>query len=165
MKQQLLLTIVAIIGFTTIGISQNLAQGESLLNFHAGISSQAGDPAKLDFPAIFATYEYLISDEISVGILGGYESATLESSFVEDESRTRYFAGALANLHLIDTDSFNGYLGGSLGYQGSNQEISNSFLYEFHAGLRFFLGSSFALVGEAGFGEISNIRLGVSFKL
>ena len=145
-------------------LSQSLEKGDNLLTPHVGLLKEAGDPGSPDFPMLLLTYEHMISDDFSVGLFGGYESATVESPFTEDIKRERYLVAGVINYHVINSDGFNGYLGGKLGYEDSNNEVSKGeLLYDFCGGIRVFLGNSVALFGEAGLGY-SNVRAGVSFK-
>ena len=154
--------------FIILGSATYAQQGDSYINLQAGIggSIQAND---VKMPSFYASYEYFVGDNISIGVLGGYAPLSINTQelipgqgFIEaKEENSNIIASALLNYYLSSGDTFELYLGGSAGYASG---LTASFLYEMHAGARYMLSDNFGLNSEVGFG-VSLLRIGVSFKL
>lgn len=167
--------------------AQQLSKGNSMINLGLGIESEyvTGSETKITFPQSEGSYEIMINDNISIGAFIGYFATEYDDYGIlvnnADDDLTYLdlnylFGGVLGNYHFVNTDKFNAYAGGKLGYsklsasfdviyQNAGFGINDSeMIYDAHIGGRYFLSDGIALNAELGFG-ISLLKVGITFKL
>lgn len=157
MKTKIL--VLAFLAFITTSYSQG---GESLINAQLGFGGNV-QTVELNIGA-YGSYEYYLSDNISVGGLVGFISVDAPEAgpfAEEEEADSNLVLGGLFNYHFLNGEKFDAYLGSSIGFASA---YTGSFLYEFHGGARYFISDNIALNSELGFG-LSVLKLGVSFKI
>lgn len=143
------------------------AQDTSIINLQLGIGGSI-QGTKIKTPALYGSYEYFVSERLSLGGLLGYSTLSFstldygDDGAEETEEKTSNInIGGLVNYYFGTSDTLNLYMGGGFGY-GSG--LIGGFLYEMHAGARYALSDSLALNSELGFGA-SLLKLGVSFNI
>ena len=156
-------------------------KGVSLLNVGVGVGSpffSSGYTSSLPVnPSL--SYEYGISDVISLGAQVSYASAKYESSLLGysysfKESAT-YF-GARASYHLNKPlnipSNFDVYGGASLGYvtasisdnQGFSATASSGLGFGLFAGGKYYFSKSTGVYAELGYQSLALLNVGVAFK-
>lgn len=164
--------------FALIAFQMSHAQiekGTSMITVGVGISPTfySGGGFKATLPPVEASYEYGISEKITVGGFAGYAGAEFRSAgFGYDY--TYILAGALGNYHFVNSETFDVYIGAKLGYVNvSSKEVGTTFgigaeasgiLYGGQLGARYWFSDSIALNVEAGYG-VATLRAGITFKL
>ena len=156
------LTIVVLLLTGSLSFAQN---SEFVVSPYLGIGGSLGSD-KLKTPAFGVNAEYFLDETLSIGAQIGYSTVVREAIFGQPEEETGgIMVGGLVNYYWTDSDSFNFYTGGSLGYDGhSGVYVDGGFYYEVHAGGRYQLSESLGIYGELGYG-LSLLKLGVSFGL
>jgi Outer membrane protein beta-barrel domain len=186
-KKNLGLAIASIAFFMTFNVNAQLQEKQSLINFGIGLgSSYSSSGFTTSIPPIEASYEMMISENLSVGGFFGVSSFGFEykrSGYSTEINYNYYNFGGLVNYHFVNNETWNVYAGGRLGYTSSSIEyeskeiqefleetnsitgISGSgFLFAANAGVRYHLSEKFALNSELGFG-ISIFKIGITYKL
>ena len=181
--------LLATIFFSSITISnaQQLSEGNSMINLGVGLSSYftSGTGYSVTLPPVEGSYEYMITENISIGGFVGAYGSKYETNFdlaTNFSSKFSYIhGGALGNYHFVNDDKFNAYVGARLGYVNvstssgsSDNEIDNilndldftasGLLYGIQLGGRYFISDKIAINAELGYG-ISVLKIGVTFKL
>ncbi len=92
-----------------------------MLNLRYGVSSfyVSGSEYKTKIPPLEGSYEKMISDKFSVGgFIGIFKTEYFVSNeYYELSSSYNYLnIGAMGDYHFVNTDEFNAYVGGKLGY-------------------------------------------------
>jgi opacity protein-like surface antigen len=182
MKIKTILSVLAII--TIANCFSQVSENNSIFNFGIGLGSYytSGTGFKTVVPPIEGSYEYMITEEISIGgFLGLYKSRFKFESPIfeedEDEIDFNYFhAGALGNYHFVNNETFNVYAGARLGYLNATTKAeddpddlfsttpdfkSSGVLFGVQIGARYFVSQTFAINAELGYG-ISIFKVGAS---
>lgn len=156
------LTVLAVLIFSINSFAQN---SEFMISPYLGVGGSMGGD-KIKTPAIGVNAEYFLDETLSIGIQASYSTLNREGIFNEpDEDVSGITIGGLMNYYWTDSDTFNFYTGGSVGYDGhSGVYIDGGFYYEVHAGGRYQLSQNLGVYGELGYG-LSLLKLGVSFAL
>lgn len=156
------LTVLAVLIFSINSYAQS---SEFMISPYLGIGGSMGSE-KIKTPAIGVNAEYFLDETLSIGIQAGYSTLTREGIFGQpDEDVSGITFGGLVNYYWTDSDTFNFYTGGSVGYDGhSGVLVDSGFYYEAHAGGRYQLSENLGIYSELGFG-LSLLKLGVSFGL
>lgn len=186
MKKIILLTTIFLSSFATIN-AQQLSEGNSMINLGVGLSSYytSGTGYNMSLPPVEGTFEYMITENISVGAFVGAYGSKYETNFdlaYNFSSKFSYIdGGALGNFHFVNDDKFNAYVGAKLGYVSvststdSNDDYLDELLetldytdsgiiYGVQLGGRYFVSEKFAINAELGYG-ISLLKIGVTFKI
>lgn len=186
MKKIILLTTIILSSIATIN-AQQLSEGNSMINLGIGLGSNfaSGTGYNTTIPPIEGTYEYMITENISVGVFAGAYGSEYETNFdlaYNFSSKFSYVhGGALGNYHFVNDDKFNAYAGIKLGYVSvststdSNDDYLNELLktldytdsgiiYGVQLGGRYFISEKFAINAELGYG-VSTLKIGVTFKI
>jgi outer membrane protein W len=186
MKKIILLTTIFFSSFATIN-AQQLSEGNSMINLGVGLSSYytSGSGYNMSLPPVEGTFEYMITENISVGAFVGAYGSKYETNFdiaYNFSSKFSYIdGGALGNFHFVNDDKFNAYVGAKLGYVSvststdSNDDYLNELLetldytdsgiiYGVQLGGRYFVSEKFAINAELGYG-VALLKVGVTFKL
>jgi hypothetical protein len=171
--KKLLFTALALLAFQMT--NAQIEEGTSMITIGAGISPTfySGGGFEATLPPLEASYEYGISDKITIGGFAGYAGAEFRSAgFGYDY--TYLLAGALGNYHFVNSETFDVYVGAKLGYVNvSAKEVGTAFgvgaeasgvLYGGQLGARYWFSDSIAVNVEAGYG-VSTLKAGVTFKL
>jgi len=171
--KKLFFVAIALFAFQTS--QAQIEEGDSMITIGAGLSPTfySGGGFKSTLPPLEASYEYGVSEKITVGGFVGYAGAEFRTAgFGYDY--TYILAGALGNYHFVNSEKFNVYVGAKLGYLNvSAKEVGTAFgvgaeasgiLYGGQLGARYWVSESFAINAEAGYG-VSAIKAGVTFKL
>lgn len=158
--------------------SAQLNESDSFINLSIGLGTYYGSGLKTTLPALEGSYEYMVSEVISVGgFLGAYGAKYEYSNNAEIKYNYLHFGG-LANYHFVNDETFNVYAGLRLGYVNSNTKSefdfgngssisdfrSSGFLFAAQIGGRYYLSENLALNAELGYG-ISVFKVGVTFIL
>lgn len=148
----------------------NYQKGSHLVNVSLGIGSPFwGGLSSAVSPGV--SYEYGISDEISIG-------AGISHSAAKDKYYNITYAGTLISVrgsyHFELSEKLDPYVGGNLGYihvaVKSKEEYLESFSagsgigYGAFAGIRFFPVPALGLHAELGYTSLSILSIGASFK-
>lgn len=186
MKKIILLTTIILSSFATIN-AQQLSEGNSMINLGIGLGSYftSGTGYNTTIPPVEGAYEYMITENISVGGFAGAYGAKYETNYdiaYNFSSKFSYFyGGAIGNFHFVNTDKFNAYGGVKLGYVNaststdSNDDYLDELLetldytdsgviYGVQLGGRYFVSEKLAINAELGYG-ISTVKIGVTFKI
>lgn len=161
--------------------AQSLEQQDSFISARFGLSSvytlSSGFSATL--PPIDGTYEYMITENISIGGFIGVYSAEFEfnNTFFNDNESIKYSffnIGALGNYHFVNNDQWNVYVGAALGYlsvgvddnitDGAGDVRSSGIALGVQGGARYFFTDKFAANVQLGYG-LAVLSLGVTLKL
>ena len=161
MKNLLIFLSIFLVSFSSLKAQDS----EQKINIFLGIGGSI-QGAKIKTPAFYGSYEYFISDNLSIGALAGYSTLSVTNinfsqGGTEEDNTSNIVFGGLANYYLLRNDDFETYFGLSLGY-GSG--LTASLFYEFHGGARYQINESISINSELGFG-LSLLKVGVSFDL
>lgn len=156
------LTVLAVLFFSINSYAQS---SEFMISPYLGVGGSMGG-SKIKTPAVGVNAEYFLDETFSLGIQASYSTITREGFLsIPDEDVSGITLGALVNYYWTDSDTFNFYTGGSLGYDGhSGVYVDGGFYYEVHAGGRYQLSENLGIYGELGYG-LSLLKVGVSFGL
>lgn len=162
MKHKLSFTIVLTFLLSVAGFSQ---QGSSAINLHAGIGGNY-QGYKAQTPSFFASYEYFVLDNVSVGAMGGYATLTVPTYDWGGvgETTDKYsniIASGIANYYFVNGDTFDVYSGIKIGYAS---EYAANIFYSVNLGAKYFFSESMAISAEGGIG-IPILKVGVTFNL
>lgn len=186
MKKIIILTAFIISTFTTIN-AQQLNEENSMINIGVGLSSYfaSGTGYSTTLPPVEGSYEYMITENISIGGFVGVFSSEYGTNFdlaYNFSSKFSYIhAGGLGNYHFVNDDKFNAYVGARLGYvnvstssDSNDNELddllndldytASGLLYGIQLGGRYFISEKIAINAELGYG-ISVLKVGVTFKI
>ncbi len=146
-----------------LSLNTNAQVSEITISPYLGVGGTFGGD-KIQTPAFGFNAEYFLDETLAVGVHIGYSTVVNDASFGNPEEETGgIVAGALINYYWTDSDTFNFYTGGSVGYDGhSGPFVDSGFYYEVHAGGRYQLSEKLGVFSEIGFG-LSLLKLGVSF--
>lgn len=183
MKKTLTL-IVALCGFTILGISQNTFQkGDKIVNAGIGFGNilYSGSGYTSKTPPISLSFEMGIKDHLfdeksSLGVGGyiGYASAKWEYAGW-GWKYTNFILGVRGVGHYQLINKLDTYTGLMLGYDiikakefgttfGYNYSASSSgFIWAWFAGGRYYFTDKFAAMAEIGYG-VAYLNLGISYK-
>lgn len=156
------LTVLVVLIFSINSFAQS---SEFMISPYLGVGGSMGGD-KINTPAIGVNAEYFLDETFSLGIHASYSTLTSEGVLnLPDEDVSGITIGGLINYYWTDSDSFNFYTGGSIGYDGhSGPFVDSGIYYEVHAGGRYQLSENLGIYSELGFG-LSLLKLGVSFGL
>jgi hypothetical protein len=173
MKKLILMLAIGVASLVSYQASAQFAKGDNLLNLGIGVNSyySGGIP-------IGASYEYGITDDISVGVGVDYlsynytvSSTKFGFSILYLGARGSYHFNRLLNLNVEELDL---YGGAQLGfrnftwkdtYNGTSGDSYNSGAYfGIHVGARYYFKPKFGAFLEVGAGGSTNARLGVAFR-
>ena len=161
MKKTQKLLFVAIL---TLTFSLQAQERNPIANVQLGIGGKI-QGTEIKTPALYASYEYFVMDNLSIGGLVGYSTLTIKSSDLfgddEDINNTNFVLGGLMNYYFYENETFEFYSHLSIGY---GSELTGGFLYQIGAGGRYKLSDSLYLNSELGIG-LSLLKVGVSFHL
>ena len=128
-----------ILFFVFLGITAQaqLMRGNSMFNAGFGLGMyQQG--TQIEVPPVFASYEYMVSDNFSVGFEAGYyafkfgQSATISGGDGSNTSVnasgkfTSFYGMALGNYYFLNEYNYNVYGGVKIGYIRVNGETESS---------------------------------------
>jgi len=181
--KKIILTFAILIFGWQLSNAQALVQGNSLVNVGMGFGSYIGTGTgyTTTFPPLYGGYEYMINDNITVGIFASYTASEYKYSMpTYDETRgvgtdvwkwkfSYLNAGVLGNYHFVNNDQFDAYGGLKLGYtnvsskfDSSNDETNSIFktlnlatsgvLFGAQVGARYFFSEHIAVNLELGYG-------------
>ena len=140
MKKFILTFAIVLLGWQFTN-AQALEQGNSLINVGMGFGSYMGSGTgyKTTFPPLYGSYEYMVSDNFSVGAFASYMASDYKFSFpnmgggagsiTTDDLKWKFSylnAGALGNYHFVNNDQLDVYGGLKLGYTSVNSDIKGS---------------------------------------
>ena len=182
--------LIAFSVFVAINMNaQVLGEGDSMLNLGLGLGAYGGGTGyTTKVPPLYASYEYMINDNISVGGYVGYHQMgySLNTTLATASWNYSYlhFAGQAA-YHFLNDDQLDVYGGLRLGYTNVTNEydvkVKNEYegaysipneqtdasgsgiLFGFQVGGRYFFSDSFAVNLELGYG-IAILQAGVTLK-
>ena len=186
MKKIILLTTIILSSIATSN-AQQLSEGNSMINLGTGLSSYftSGTGYSTTLPPLEGSFEYMITENISVGAFVGAYGAKYETNYeLAYNTKTDFsyiHGGGLGNYHFVNDDKFNAYVGARLGYLSANTSSDSSdnelndildgldytasgFLYGIQLGGRYFISNKIAVNAELGYG-ISVLKIGVTFKI
>lgn len=137
----------------------------TVINPFLGVGGTRGSD-NIETPSFGASAEFFLDDTFSVGGIFTYSTVSPEVSFTDEDTETSGITiGAFANYYWTQSDSFNFYTGGGLGYDGHDGPyVDGSMYFELHAGGRYQLSDSFGLFAELGYG-LALLKVGASLKL
>lgn len=154
------------------GTTQAFKENYKLLNLGIGLGSPyfgTGYSSSLPVnPTI--TYEKGVSDEISTGITASYTSKRFKGF---DLKYNAFYLGVRGSYHFaLNNNKLDPYLGGGLGYvvvsvgdkTYGTLAAGSGVGYSFFAGGRYYWAEKASLYAELGYGSLSILNLGVSFK-
>ena len=163
--------------------SGSFSKTANLLTFSYGFPNESikGHPHKgsnrIGFGPVYAKYEHGIIDEIGIG--GQLALAGLRYDYNNDQTervRTFHFA-VLGYYHfnkLIPVKQLDVYAGTGPAFRSRSVTYSDDFYdnysttdvtLAFKVGARYYVKNNFAFYGEGGFDHMSDINLGVTFRL
>jgi hypothetical protein len=173
MKKFVLVLVVGLASFSSYQASAQFVKGDNLLNIGIGVNSYYSGGIPLG-----ASYEYGITDDISVG--GGIDYLSYRYNF----GSIRYgfsalYLGARGSYHFNNlikhnVEELDLYAGVILGYRSFswkddfdgtiNDTYGSGVFLGIHAGARYFFKPNLGAFLELGAGGSSNARLGVALK-
>ena len=133
---------------------------------YLGVAGSHGSD-RLQTPSFGVIGEYFLDETFSLGLIAAYGTAEAKTNFDQnaDPTTSGFNVGALINYYWTDSETFNFYTGGSIGYDGySGPYIDGGIYFEIHAGGRYQLSEKIGLFSELGYG-LSLLKVGVSFKI
>jgi len=163
--------------------SGSFSKASSLLTFSYGFPNESikGYSHKgynrIGFGPLYAKYEHGIIDEIGIG--GQIALAGLRYDYNNDQTervRTFHFA-VLGYYHfnkLIPVKQLDVYAGAGPAFRSRNVTYSDDsydnysstdLILAFKVGARYYVKNNFAFYGEGGFDQMSDINLGITFRL
>ncbi|MBN8576764.1 MAG: hypothetical protein J0L66_07455 [Cytophagales bacterium] len=172
MKKLVLVLVVGLVSFASHKAVAQFEKGNSLLNLGIGVNSyySGGIP-------IGASYEYGVTDDISVGV--GVDYLSYRYNF----GSSRYgfnilYLGARGSYHFnrlfkLDVEELDIYGGAQLGYRsfswkddfsGAGDTYASGVFFGIHVGTRYYFKPNIGAFLELGAGGSGNARLGVAFK-
>ena len=179
MKKTLFLLILSLFSITFVNAQEKqgklaFEKGSSSLNLGVGLGSLwwgTGFTSSIGVNPT-ASYEYGITDQISIGGTVSYSSAKSDLGGGEGEA-TKFSAtliGARGSYHFATSEKFDPYVGIVLGYvvvSVSNSDIivkGSTVGYGGHVGARYFFSPNIGVHAELGYSSLSFLTAGVSFK-
>lgn len=163
--------------------SGSYSRAASLLTFSYGFPNKSvqGHAHKgynrIGFGPVYAKYEHGIMDEVGIG--GQLALAGVRYDYNNDQTervRTFHFA-FLGYYHfnkLIPVKQLDVYAGSGLAFRSRNVTYSDDFYdnysdtdvtLAFKVGARYYIKNNFAFYGEGGYDHMSDINLGITFRL
>lgn len=180
--KKILLSIAFVICVFVVQAQDNAYQaGTSVLRASVGIlptfgSSLSGTGFSSKWtPPVSLSYEYGISDRVSVGLMGGYAIQKFVDASNSGFKYTHLLIGARGSYHFATTEKFDPYFGILLGYNkvsvgdvGSSSSGSfgtasvSGALPGAFLGMNYYFTSGFGVHAEIGYG-IAVATAGISF--
>lgn len=167
--------------FVTKSSAQVFEKGNSLIGVQVGLlSTFQSSGLSSSLPPLSLTYEYGVTDKISVGGFFGYSTAS-QTLFGTDEIKYNYtLFGARGSYHFLpDNEKFDWYVGGLLGYNKVSVSMSTSdpatvllsssasasaVLFGVYAGGKYYITENIGLQAELGYGvAVANLGLAIKF--
>lgn len=180
-KLPVLMIALFAIAFSTHAQDKSYEMGQSSIHLSVGVaptfglstSNLGGFHSTWSLP-FSASYEYGVSDRISVGITGGYAT----QKFVDDQNNgvkyTYTLIGARGSYHFATAAKFDPYFGLLLGYNsvkakdiGSGEQgvaaKASGVLPGAYLGANYYFATNIGVHAEVGYG-ISVVTAGITFK-
>ncbi|MCE7862868.1 MAG: hypothetical protein DYG99_04915 [Bacteroidetes bacterium CHB5] len=173
MKKLVFLVVVGLVSVSSYQASAQFTKGDNLVNLGVGINSyyNGGIP-------IGASYEYGITEDISVGVgvdylshRYNYGASRYGFNIFYLGARGSYHFNRLLNLNVEELDI---YGGAQLGYRSftwkdsfggsAGDTYESGLFFGIHAGARYYFKPGLGAFLELGAGGSGNARLGVAFK-
>jgi outer membrane protein W len=161
---------------------QSFEKGNKLLNVSVGLAPTFGVTSISGFgfstkwsPPISASFEFGVSDRISVGAVGGFATQKFVDNANDGVQYDYLLIGARGSYHFATSEKFDPYAGITLGYNnvtakevgsgsgGGFSVAASSVLYGAHLGARYYFSDAIGAHAELGYG-ISVISIGLSLK-
>ena len=151
--------------------AQSFEKGQQNFQIGIGLGSTFMVSGGSGTPPINASYEFGITDKISLGAFAGYASQKIDLG-IADWKYNYILAAAKGAYHFdFGVEKLDPYAGVLLGYNIASVSTSSNLpgasaggvLWGAHAGARYYLTPAIGVFGELGYG-ISWLQVGVSFK-
>jgi hypothetical protein len=166
-----LFTLCSFIFFSLQAQAQSFEKGQQNFQIGVGLGSTFMVSGGSGTPPISASYEFGITDKISLGAFAGYAGQKIDLGFATWKY-TYILAAAKGAYHFdFGVEKLDPYAGALLGYNIASVSTSSNLpgasaggvLWGAHAGARYYLTPAIGVFGELGYG-ISWLNVGVSFK-
>ena len=169
--KKVIIAVAFMLGFS-VANAQTFEKGSSVIQVGAAIGSDFGLP-------LSASYEYGVTDKISVGPFVGYASKSFPGgAFLGDYKFTYTLFGARGNYHFYNEGKIDAYGGVVVGYNSATISYSNGTpafpgyvaptaggtVFGGQVGARYYLTDSIGAFAELGYG-IGYFTVGLAYKL
>lgn len=168
--------LIFLLFFSTVVHAQSFEQGDKLLNVGLGIGNVLGSGSTV-FPPTQVTFEYGVTESISVGGFIGYAANKVSYGIPftsdSDEIKTTFtYFGARVSYHFYNTEKIDVYGSGGLGYYTSSISDGDpdyydiklgGFAYDISIGGRYYFNEKIGMFTELGYG-ISILQFGLAAK-
>lgn len=151
--------------------AQSFEKGQQNFQLGVGLGSTFMVSGGSGTPPISASYEFGITDKISLGAFAGYATQKIDLGIAN--WKYNYILAAAKGAYHFDfgVEKLDPYAGVLLGYNIASVSTSSNLpgasaggvLWGAHAGARYYLTPAIGVFGELGYG-ISWLNVGVSFK-
>lgn len=160
MKKLLLVTAVAVFGFTSVNAQDEktggYSNGDVFATGSVSFSSSTSEDYNSDAFRFNPSVGYFVSDNVAVGVSLGIETRKQDYSFSSEVKTNAFTAGAFGQYYFTPENQFSFLLQLSALYtsfkqeQSSNEAKGDGFIAGFAPGINYFVSDCFALQANVG---------------